>query len=486
MNDSTIEFRECMNIIKKKYKLIFSYCAGATVIALAVSFLIPPTYEAETSLRIKQPKGLADSLLADLPLDSANETQQLMLTYAEILKSRSVVESVIEKTQGEKTEIPKYEDVLKTIATQPVKNTEILNIKVRGHSPQEAQLFADTLVGTFSQRLITLARAEQGMVREFIGERLQQSRKELEHAENALEEYKRKQKIVAPDDQAKAMIDKCSSIDKLAAQNAVDIATAQAKISSAKQQLAEEKPGFIADNLLTQQYKSKLADLEVQLVSALQTCTERHPKVIAIKAAIDETRVKLNTEIGKVINADAVSLNPVHQNLLQGKMMSEADAAAAYAQRAAIQNILRDSEKELSTLPAKEQGLSKLMREMGVNQEIYLMLSKRYEEAKISEVMQPTDVQVIDQANIPEEPVIPRKGLNAIIAAILGLLFGVLRAFYIEIAKRTIDSAQDVKEFLKMPVLGVIPNFDSVFMAKKDTLFTRIQKVIFAKQTSKI
>lgn len=461
MDETTIDLRDIIKILKKRCGLILKTASIIVLLTAIVSFIIPPTYEAETTLRVKQPKGLADSLLGDLPTGNPMGTKQLMSTYAEILKSRTVVQEVIDKTQSDKEEPPTYEDMLKRITTVPVKDTEILDVKVQAKSPEEAQLVANTLVNTFINRLTTLVQSEKVKVREFIGQRLAESKKELEQAEAALEKYKREQKIAAPEDETKALVDKLATIDKLNADNKVTLEAAQARLSTAQSQLIQEKPGFVADNPVIQQYKAKLAELEVQLVSLSQNYTDKHPQVIAVKAAIAETRAKLNAEIARVVNADAVSANPIHQGLLQAKLQSEAEIAVAQAKQQALQQIMAEGEQQLNKLPTKEQGLVKVMRDANVAQEIYIMLAKRYEEARISEVMEPTDVQVVDVAIAPEEPIKPKKALNIVIGAILGIFIGVGLAFLLEFMNRTIRTAEDVRQYLDLPVLGTIPDFDS-------------------------
>jgi polysaccharide biosynthesis transport protein len=367
---------------------------------------------------------------------------------------------VINQTQSDKSKIPEYTDMLQTITTQPVKDTEILKVKVRAKSAEEAQHVANTLVNTFIERITYLARAEQSTVREFIGVRLQESKKDLERAESLLEEYKRHEKIVAPAEETRAMVDGLAAITKLQAENTVALAAAQAKLANAEQQILQEKPGFIAENPLIQQYKSKLADLEVQLVSLAENYTDKHPKVIAAKAAIEETRIKLNGEIAHVINVEAPSMNPIHQALLQGKMQAEAEIAVATVQKDASETIIKNGETDLAKLPGKEQGLARVMRDASVAQEIYTMLAKRHEEARISEVMEPTDVQVIDIAVPPQRPIKPKKLLNIVIAAFLGLFAGTAWAFFKEYMDRSIQTPEDVKHYLDLPVIGNIPDFN--------------------------
>ena len=484
MEETTIDLKDILKTIKKRRTLIISIFAAAVIIAAVVSFLIPPTYEAETTLRIKQPKGLADSLLADLPTGGAGNTKQLMSTYAEILKSRTVVETVIDKTQVDKEVVPTYEQMLTRITTLPVKDSELLKIKITAKSPEEAQFVANTLVDTFNERMSLLVRSEQSRVRQFIGERMKESKIELEKAETILKKYKTDEKIAAPAEETKAIVENLSSINKLSAGNTVALATAKANANSATYQLDKEKPGFVADSPLIQQYKGKLAELEVQMVTLSQKYTDKHPEIIATRAGIEETKDKLNTEAARVVNADAPSTNPVHLALLQEKIKSEAEITAGNAQKTAIDSIIAEGEKEISKLPAKEQGLARVMRDATVAQEIYIMLAKRHEEARISEVMQPTDVQVIDVAIAPIKPISPKKTLNVVIAAILGLFIGLAIAFMLEYMNKTVKTIEDVKNYLDLPVLGSIPDFDSeTELQKKTSMWAKLKQLVTTKST---
>jgi succinoglycan biosynthesis transport protein ExoP len=320
-------------------------------------------------------------------------------------------------------------------------------------------LIADTLVATFMDRVSDLVCSEQKMVRKFIGDRLRDAKAELGKAETLLEVYKREQQIVAPDDETKALVDRMSNIQKLAAENQVELSTAQARLENVKLQISREKVGFIAENKLIEQFKSKLAEQEVQLASLLQQYTENYPEVKALRAGIAETKTRLNAEIAMVVNAEASSLNPIHQNLLQSQIQTEAELAAAQAQKTALDRIIGDDERLMTTLPAKEGGLVRVMREATLAQEIYIMLAKRYEEAKISEVMQPRDAQVIDRALAQDRPIKPKKRLNVMIAAFLGLFAGTGLAFALEYLNKTVNTADEVRDYLDLPVLGTIPDF---------------------------
>jgi len=456
MTQITRDLRKCKWLIKKRYRLILTTCLIGVVLALIVNLTTPPIYEAVTSLRIKQSQELP--LFAGLTGGSQLNVKQTMANYAAMLKSRTIVQAAINQIYEGKDATPLYEQLISSITINPAKEADILYITVQSRSPEEAQLLANTL----SETLVSLLANEQGAVREFIGQRLKDSKQELEQAEGLLEKYKRDQKMIGADIQSRAMADKLSALDKMVAENTVNLVTAQAKLGNAERQLAGQNPGIVADNPLIQQYKSKLADSEVELASLLPKYADNHPKVVSLRAAITETRAKLNAEVASVLNSEAASGNPINQTLLQEKIMAEAEIAAASAQKKAIGSILANSEKDMASLPAKEQGIARLMRDAQVAQEIYIMLDKRYEEARINEVMQPRDVKVLDAAIAPDVPIKSRKTLILLIGAVFGLFVGIAIAFLLEYNKRPILNDQEAKGLLGLPVLGIIPDFEDI------------------------
>ena len=476
MDDKTIDLKDIVRVIKKRWRIIGATFLVVVILVAVITFLTPPTYQAETTLRIKQPKSLASSLLSDATFGNSNATKEQMSTYAEILKSRTVVEKVIDTTQADKEKPPSYNGMLKRITTQAVKDTEILSVRVKASSPEEAQFVANTLVNTFLARMQELVRTEQGAVRQFIGERLADAKKDLEKNEAALEDFKRDQKIVVPEEEAKAMVARHAAVDQMSADNAVAIAASQARLASIDHELNGQSPGVIADSPLIQQYKGKLAELEVNLVSLRQNFTDKHPQVTATKAAIEETKASLSAEISRVLNAEAPSANPIYQGLIQAKVQNQAELSAAAAQLGAINQVKAVSDQEMGQLPSKEQVLVKLTREADVSKQVYLMLAQRYEEARISEIMQPTDVQVIDTAVPDYRPISPRLVLNILIGVVLGLFLGTALAFLYEYMNRTVRTAEDVKQYLDLPVLGSIPSYKhSEKLMNRSSLWSKLK-----------
>lgn len=463
MNEQEIDLRELWQIVRTNQKTIAKITGGFLGLAVAYLLIVPNTYQSTALLRIKQERGLSSSIMEQLPMGNAQLTKQQMNTNAEILKSRHVVIPVIEQTEEEKDgKYPRYEDYVKThIITKPYKDTEILEVDVTGKSPEQAQEANSLLVKGFLNRLTELSHAESQATRKFLEQRVVSSKTELAGAEDRLKAYQVAHKIYSTTDQMKGLADQLTELDKVKAQNQLDLETAQAALGSIKGQLSDAGAG-IADSPAIQQYKTQLAQLEATKASYTGKYTDEHPKMQEINQQIAQTRQALNDEISKIVAQQAPSSSTVQQKLLSDKFSSEAAIAVAQSKNAAIAALEKKNDAEIAKLPEDQQGYIRVKRDADVAQEIYVMLAKRLEEAKVAEVMVPNEVQVIDEATLPEKPIKPRKLLTLAIAAILGILAGSGYTVVKALMYHKIRSSEDVEQYLQLPVLGSIPDADSL------------------------
>lgn len=80
---------------------------------------------------------------------------------------------------------------------------------------------------------------------------------------------------------------------------------------------------------------------------------------------------------------------------------------------------------------------------------------------KVKEIMKVENIQVIDRAQEPEEPIKPRPKLNMAIAGVLGLMISIFLVFILEYLDNTIKTPDDVEYHLGLPIIGTIPKMDN-------------------------
>jgi capsular polysaccharide biosynthesis protein len=78
---------------------------------------------------------------------------------------------------------------------------------------------------------------------------------------------------------------------------------------------------------------------------------------------------------------------------------------------------------------------------------------------KVVVIMQVENVQTIDVAEAPINPIKPNKRMNIAIAFVLGFMLGAGIIFLIEYLDTTVKTPEDVKRITQLPVIGIIPVF---------------------------
>jgi succinoglycan biosynthesis transport protein ExoP len=98
-----------------------------------------------------------------------------------------------------------------------------------------------------------------------------------------------------------------------------------------------------------------------------------------------------------------------------------------------------------------------LKREADTNRELYKGLLQRMKEAGVSAGLTVSNIQIVDQAEVPAGPYKPNKGLNLLLAAVIGFFLGVGLAFFFEYLDNTVKTPEDVEQMIRLPSFGMVP-----------------------------
>ncbi len=469
MEMEEMDLREYWDIIVKK-RLLITVVFLVTVLGVTVySLMATPIYEASTTLIVRDSGSGMQSMLFDGMAGMGKNTTQ---NYIQIMKSRNILSQVRSSVGLEDVGLATLE---KQLTIQPVQGTDVLKISMQSADPKEAQLFVNTLTDVFIEWNLLYKQEDRRSAREFIEGQLATVSDNLRLAEEQLRRFREQEGSLLPSQETIAGINQLAALEADLGQVRIRKTEITERIGQAKTQLASQEETMISSTTISEnpfvtQYRSRLADLEIALSGARERYTDQHPSILALQAEIDDVKGKLMEQVERVIGTETRTVNPVHRDLYASVISQEVELMALDARDIALQSLIEDYEGRLSHLPAKELELARLTREAKVLEELYVMLLTRNEETRIAEAMQTADVQVIDQATIPVNPVKPRVKLNIAIGAVLGLFLGVGLAFLLAFMDNTMKTKDDVERLLGIPVLGQIPDLAMVNVAKKNTL----------------
>lgn len=144
MNEEIIRIEDIVDVLTKRWKMIFSVTLVATLISAVVSFfLIAPKYQAGTKLFI----GKENTTTQDQSYNNNDVQmyQKLLKTYAEVIQTKDLAGQAIEQDNLDLDP----EDVLKNLTVTPRADTQILEISYINVDPVVSQKIVESVTDKF-------------------------------------------------------------------------------------------------------------------------------------------------------------------------------------------------------------------------------------------------------------------------------------------------------------------------------------------------
>ncbi|HXI84235.1 MAG TPA: polysaccharide biosynthesis tyrosine autokinase [Verrucomicrobiae bacterium] len=185
--------------------------------------------------------------------------------------------------------------------------------------------------------------------------------------------------------------------------------------------------------------EQRRAGLEVKIQDLSRTLKGRHPAVVTAQQELDD--VNQNIRFQMKLARD-----------IQNARISSLEAQVQYAEKG-----LEDAKKE-----GMERSKSVLLGQtihddVERTRSLYNALLNQLMKIDASQGFNARTISVSEPAILEGEPVYPKKVRGLLIAAFLGLGFGLAIAFFFEYIDDSIKLAEEVERDLQLPFLGMIP-----------------------------
>ncbi|KGP77252.1 lipopolysaccharide biosynthesis protein [Desulfosporosinus sp. Tol-M] len=174
----------------------------------------------------------------------------------------------------------------------------------------------------------------------------------------------------------------------------------------------------------------------------------------------------------KALESGQEAIQMLENNVLQANLQLAKTYAAIAQSRTVEQNVINSL-----NLPMSIGGLDSLIsinpvktteileiQVTNINPELAAAIANAMAEEfskAVIDIKKVDSVSIVDTAVTPVSPVKPNKKLNVLLAFVVGLMAAVGLAFLLEFLDNTIKTSSDVEELLGIPVLGVIPNYQT-------------------------
>jgi tyrosine-protein kinase Etk/Wzc len=480
--DSQEIFEVFQKIIKKRKWIILASILAVLIPIMIYNETASPVYEGKTMIVFEEFNNPVDSYDYNFSRDIFFSNQLVEIkSYSfaiDIVKSLPL--EIIDKfnsTDSVESEKSGFEDIVdkvqKNIAAFPVKGSNIIEISFQSSKPVVCKEVATAAANVLQKRNYEIKKEGVGGVREFIEGQMTRYKEQLDVSGTELKNFKEKNNITSVDREAEEIMRRLTDAEVLYNQVKTDIGSTKNRLAALENKLAQQKSDLVPNitnigSSWAQKLREKLVELNLQYMNLkVQGYPEDHPKMIDLKDDMDRIQNDLMERASKIAQNES-ALDPLAQmEKYVGELITlQIELEALQAREEALESIMRNYNQSLGTLPDKEFELAKLTRERDVSQKIYTMLLEKLEEARIAESEQINPIRVIDKAQLPVDPISPRKKLNLAIGFLLGLIMGVAIAFVIELKNDTIKSVNEVERLTQWPVLAMIPNMNTFSRGK--------------------
>lgn len=197
--------------------------------------------------------------------------------------------------------------------------------------------------------------------------------------------------------------------------------------------------------------KNNLANAEIALKKGLDT--EGVVSVDNQSRAIVETMGRLRAQISAKeiqLNSLKAFVTPTHPEYRH----TEEELASLRSELSRLETgestKLAPNGKDADNTKQAGLGNIKLLRDVKYYQMLYELLAKQYEVARLDEAKDPSVVQILDSAVLPEKKVKPRRTIIVLLTSIVALFMGIGWACAAEVKERTLRSPKAAAQWIEL------------------------------------
>lgn len=451
--------------------------AGLAAAALIVIFRphFEPIYRTEVSLLFEARKDRVLNIqeVVDTSLQTASELN----THMEQLRSKTFADYVLASFSAAETTMIQqpYLNVLSPGAAPPSlaeiirpnvtvfsrRNTPILGIQVSNRSAEAAALIANRYARKYIDYNLDSANTRTNSAIVFLRNQAEETRTQVEAAENALQAYRAKNNLAAIGETQNVVLQKMSSLGTAVVRATLDQIDAKSLIDKIEEYQRTDRDLLEIPAILASGQVAVLNNTLIGLLSQRTMLNEHylaeHPKIKQNALEISEARRMLAEGVAKAI-AD---------------LRARFEVSAQYLQRLQAETL--GSEAQARELDKISVDYKFLEQDANAKRATYARIVDRLTEANITSQMANTNIAIFDPAWTPDAPA-DTGALDVALkagTAALGLFF--LLPLAIGFLDTRLRTPVQVEESLQEPLLGVVKKMAKMGETERAQVF-RLQK----------
>ena len=455
-DEKTFDWTRSVGILRKHWKFSAVFAVGVMLAVIAVNLFTQPLYEATARVEI-DPSGEKFSLENN---GSNAIDAEYLETQSQVMQGDTLAVSVVRKLRLDqnpafmgkvdenelKDASPESADsqrltLRESIALAKFKNalkvkrdtaSRLILVSFDSPDPQIAAQVSNTLVQSFIDQSFQNRHDAVVKSSEWLSKQLDDIRKKMDDSSQALMEFQQSTGVADVDANKSTVAEHLGELSRQQTQAQAEKIQIESQLKNAS------NPDSLTDvrtNPVVQQLTQKLGEQKAALSQALVVYGSNHPSVKRLQSEVDELQAQLDGQKKAIVTS------------------MRASYSAAEARRRLTAAEMKGTSRELD----KVARFSTLKKEVEANVDLYNSLYGKIKEAGISAASKSVDIQVVDPARIPDEPIRPRRLINLVVGFLAALIGGIGLAFICEEFDNKLHSPEDVRRWIGSANVSIIP-----------------------------
>ncbi|MGE0884206.1 MAG: GumC family protein [Blastocatellales bacterium] len=452
--------REYLRTIRRHKWIVLATLVVLVTIVTIGTMLTKPVYRAEAKLEIGRETERVAQGRQILEMESASIYNPFFLqTQVDILHSRDLARRVIQKlglSDNDEFKMKGVEGIAENEREVRLVNafqrrydvsvgrqTKVVSLTFDAYNPKLAAEVANAISEEYIDWSMENRLQGVSKAKEFLARRVQEAETNMRQAEAELQQYLAVHRIISLEDKGNITVDRTSELNRQLVEVQNERRTAEALYNRSREVTADEMPQVINDATV-QSLTRELSRQKQELANLSAKYQPNFPAVKQVQEQIKQLDTQLLEQKAKIV-----------KNI-------ETQYQVARNREEDLKNALSQSKGEAIQQNREAAELGLLRQKLETNRKSYEDLLGRLQQAEVESEFRPSNIHIIQKAEIPIAPVKPNKMLNIGLSLFIGLALGVGLAFFVEYLNNTINTAEDVERIVQLPALGGIPSLQSL------------------------
>ncbi len=447
-----MNFHQFLLALKGRIWVFLAILVATVAAALAVTVLLPKTYEATVSVLVDN----RDEQSLNMNAVPARQQLGYMQTQVDIIQSQRTARKVVQDLQlaeGEATRAAwvkagspgNIEDwvaqgLLVTLKVE-VSQSSVIGITYSANNAKFATAVANAFAKAYMDVTLNLRVEPTKEAAVWFDEQLKDLRQAFESSQMKLAAFQRQKGILATDERVDVETSRLAELSSQSLRATESSYDSAARLGQANGRTATEFLPEVLANPLVTALKTEMLRAESKLQELSTRLGPNHPQYQQQASEVQALRDRYNSEMRTVVGG-------VRSATAQNRSREAALKADLAAQRKRVED-LRDARNEAAVL----------QQDVDTSKKAYEAALARKMVNKVESGARQTNVTVLNAAIEPTLPKRPRVPLNLALGFFVGTLLGLAAVFLLEILDRRVRSDPDLDAVMlgmDVPLLGSI------------------------------